>query len=63
MNAASFGGITESFVTVDFLGSYDFSDKIEIYARVVNLFDESYQYEWGSSTYDRSGFAGVRVRY
>ena len=63
LNAASFGGFTESFVTVDFLGSYDVSDSIEIYARIVNLFDESYQYEWGSSTYDRSAFAGVRVRY
>jgi vitamin B12 transporter len=63
MNAASFGGVTESFVVVDFLGSYRVSDKLEVYGRIVNLFDEDYQYEWGSSTYDRSVFAGVRLRH
>jgi len=63
MNAASFGGVTNSFVVMDLLGSYEFSDSIEIYGRIVNLSDEEYQYEWGSSTYDRSAFAGVRLRY
>jgi vitamin B12 transporter len=63
MNAASFGGATDSFVVMDLLGSYSLSDTIEVYGRLVNLFDEDYQYEWGSSTYDRSAFAGVRVRY
>lgn len=62
MNAASFGGVTDSFVVVDFLGSYQVSQQLEVYARVVNLLDEDYQYEWGSSTYDRSVFAGVRLR-
>jgi vitamin B12 transporter len=63
MNAASFGGTTDSFVVTDLLGSYALNDTIEIYGRLVNLFDEDYQYEWGSSTYDRSAFAGFRVRY
>jgi vitamin B12 transporter len=63
LNAASFGGTTDSFFVMDLLGSYALSDTIEIYGRLVNLFDEDYQYEWGSSTYDRSAFAGVRVRY
>jgi len=63
MNAASFGGTTNSFVVVDLLGSFEFSDDIELYARIVNLFDEDYEYEWGSSTYDLSAFAGVRMRY
>lgn len=62
-NAASFGGVTDSFVVMDLLGRYALSDTMEVYARIVNLFDEDYQYEWGSSTYDRSAFAGVRVRY
>ena len=62
-NAASFGGITGSFVTVDLLSSYDISERLEFFARIVNLFDRDYQYEWGSSTYDRSAFAGVRMRY
>jgi vitamin B12 transporter len=63
MNAASFGGVTNSFVVLDLLGSYQVSDKLEVYARIVNLLDEDYQYEWGSSTYDRSVFAGVRLRH
>jgi vitamin B12 transporter len=63
MNAASFGGLTDSFVVFDLLGSYALNDTMEIYARIVNLFDQDYQYEWGSSTYDRSGFAGIRFRY
>jgi vitamin B12 transporter len=62
-NAASFGGTTDSFVVMDLLASYAVNDTVEIYGRLVNLFDEDYQYEWGSSTYDRSAFAGVRVRY
>ena len=63
MNAASFGGVTDSFVVVDLLGSFRVNDKLEVYGRIVNLFDEDYQYEWGSSTYDRSVFAGVRLRH
>jgi vitamin B12 transporter len=62
-NAASFGGTTDSFVVMDLLASYAVNNTVEIYGRLVNLFDEDYQYEWGSSTYDRSAFAGVRVRY
>jgi vitamin B12 transporter len=48
---------------MDLLGSYALSDAIEIYGRLVNLFDKEYQYEWGSSTYDRSAFAGFRVGF
>lgn len=60
-NAASFGGVTDSFVVADVLGSYELNERLEVYGRIVNVFDEDYQYEWGSSTYDRSLFAGVRV--
>jgi vitamin B12 transporter len=63
MNAASFGGTTDSFVAMDLLGSYALTDTIEIYGRLVNVFDKEYQYEWGSSTYDRSAFAGFRVGF
>jgi vitamin B12 transporter len=63
LNAASFGGATDSFLVIDLLGSYELANNIEIYGRIVNLFDEDYQYEWGSSTYDLSAFAGIRIRY
>jgi len=62
-NAASFGGTTASFVVWDLLGRYELSERLELFGRVVNLTDEDYQYEWGLSTYDRSVFAGVRLRY
>jgi vitamin B12 transporter len=63
MNEASFGGTTNSFVVVDVLGRFALRENLEVYGRIVNLFDEDYQYEWGSSTYDLSAFAGVRIRY
>ncbi len=62
-NAASFGGTTASFVVWDLLGRYELSERLELFGRLVNLTDEDYQYEWGMSTYDRSVFAGVRLRY
>jgi vitamin B12 transporter len=62
-NAASFGGTTASFVVWDLLGSFELSERLEIFGRVVNLLDEDYQYEWGMSTWDRSVFAGIRVTY
>ena len=62
-NAASFGGATASFVVWDLLGRYLFNEKLELFGRVVNLLDEDYQYEWGMNAYDRSVFAGVRLRY
>ena len=62
-NAASFGGTTSSFVVWDLLGRYELSERLELFGRVVNLTDEDYQYEWGMNTYDRSVFAGVRLRY
>jgi vitamin B12 transporter len=61
-NAASFGGTTASFVVWDLLGRYELNERLELFGRVVNLFDEDYQYEWGMSTYDRSVFAGVRLK-
>lgn len=62
-NAASFGGITAGFVVWDLLGSFELSERLEVFGRLVNLFDEDYQYEWGMSTYDRSVYAGLRLRY
>ena len=62
-NAATFGGETASFVVWDLLGRYDLSERIEVFGRIVNLFDADYQYEWGMNAYDRSVFAGVRLQY
>lgn len=62
-NAASFGGDTASFVVWDLLGDFELSDRLDLFGRVVNLLDEDYQYEWGMNAYDRSVFAGVRLRY
>jgi vitamin B12 transporter len=63
LNEASFGGATDSFVVVDLLGRFAVSERIEVYGRIVNLFDEDYQLSWGYNTLDRSAFAGVRLRY
>ncbi|MEN3949975.1 TonB-dependent receptor [Iodidimonas sp. SYSU 1G8] len=51
----------DGFVTVDLLVSYRVNDQLELYGRVVNLFDKDYMLNWGNSTYGLSGFVGVRA--
>jgi vitamin B12 transporter len=39
------------------------NDRIELYARVDNLFDEQYQTVAGYGTLGRAAYAGVRVKF
>jgi vitamin B12 transporter len=54
---------TGAYTTVDLLGSYGITDRIEIYGRVVNLFDKWYQVSFGNQSQGLSGFGGVRVSF
>ncbi|MEM9572551.1 MAG: TonB-dependent receptor [Pseudomonadota bacterium] len=53
----------DSWTRVDVTGSYDLNEKIELFGRIENLFDEEYQQILGYGTPDLSGSIGIRLRY
>jgi vitamin B12 transporter len=61
-NKSSFGGATDAFKTLDLLTSYDITDSIELYGRIVNVSDEQYQVSFGSNAPDQGVFAGLRLK-
>lgn len=62
-SSSLFSPATRGFTTVDLLGSYGITDRIELYGRVVNLFDKWYQVNYGTQTMGLSAFGGVRVGF
>lgn len=62
-NKSGYGGATAAYAVVDLLGSVAVSEKVEIYARVVNLFDTWYQVSYGTQTLGRSAYGGVRLSF
>lgn len=60
---SGFGGDTQAFTVVDLLGSYGITDRIEVFGRIVNLFDKWYQVSFGSQTLGMSAYGGVRVSF
>ena len=57
------GTTLDSWTRVDLTGSYDLTDRIELYGRIENLFDEHYQQILGYGTPGLSGTVGLRLRY
>lgn len=53
----------EGYTVLDLRASYALSEKIELYGRVENLFDESYTVVTGYGTFGRSAFVGARARF
>ncbi len=53
----------DAWTRVDVTGSYDLSDRVELYGRIENLFDEDYQQIIGYGTPGVSGSVGIRLRY
>lgn len=53
----------DSWTRVDVTGSYDLNERIELFGRIENLFDEEYQQILGYGTPDLSGSIGIRLRY
>lgn len=56
-----FGANVGDWARVDLAASYAFSDGIELYGRIENLFDAAYQQISGFGTPGLSGYAGVRL--
>lgn len=57
------GGVRDGFVTSHLNGSYAFTDRVTLTARVENPVDERYQQVLGYGEPGRSGFVGIRLRY
>ena len=55
--------VLHAYTVVDLRASYPLTDRIEVYGRIENLFDEHYEtaFQYGSN--GRAAFAGVRARF
>jgi len=55
--------VLHGYTVVDLRASYPLTDRIEVYGRIENLFDEHYEtaFQYGSN--GRGAFAGVRARF
>ena len=57
------GTTLDGWTRVDLTGSYELTDRVELYGRIENLFDEDYQQVLGYGTPGLSGSVGIRLRY
>ena len=57
------GTTLDGWTRIDLTGGYDLTDRIELYGRIENLFDEDYQQVLGYGTPGLSGSVGIRLRY
>lgn len=53
----------EGYVLADLRASFPVTERIDIYGRVENLFDERYETVFRYGSPGRAGYAGVRLRY
>lgn len=61
--SSSFSPATKGYEVVDLLASYGITENVEVYGRVVNLFDRQYQMSYGKNALGRSAYGGVRLRF
>ncbi|MBU4263395.1 MAG: TonB-dependent receptor [Proteobacteria bacterium] len=53
----------DSYTVVNLAASYDLTQKVQLYGRIDNLFDEEYEEAWSYATPGLSAYAGVRVTF
>jgi vitamin B12 transporter len=51
----------DGYATLTLRGSWDISERVQLFTRVENLWDEQYQTAAGYATAGRSAFVGARV--
>ena len=56
-------GQLPSYFLLNMTGSYQLTDKVELYGRVDNVFNCYYEEAWGYATPGRSAYAGVKVTF
>ncbi len=57
------GGKADSYVIVNLAGSYQVTDNVEVFGRVINLFNQQYQDLYGYNAADASAYAGVKINF
>lgn len=62
-NKSGYGGATDAYAVMDLMASTQVTDKIELYARIVNLFDRWYQVGYGTQSLGRSAYGGLRLSF
>lgn len=55
-------GVMDDYTVVDLRGSYELNEHIELFGRVENLFDETYEQIYGYGTPGIGAYLGVRAR-
>ncbi|NJS15516.1 MAG: TonB-dependent receptor [Sphingopyxis sp.] len=53
----------QGYVLADLRASFPITDRVDVYGRIENLFDEQYETILRFGTPGRAGYAGVRLRY
>ena len=53
----------DGYVLTDLRAALPITERVEVYGRVENLFDERYQTIFQYGTPGRAAYGGVRVRY
>jgi len=56
-------GELPSYFLLNVTGSYQLADKVELYGRVDNVFNNYYEEAWGYATPGRSAYAGIKVTF
>lgn len=64
LDFSSFGKVPgDDHVVVSLGGSYDLTDRAQVYARIDNLLDENYEEQWGYVARGRSAVIGLRSSF
>lgn len=53
----------KAYTLVNIAATYDISEALQVFGRVENLFDDSYQEVFGFAAMGRTAFGGVRIRF
>ena len=56
-------GQLPAFFLLNMTASYQLAEKVELYGRVDNVFNEYYEEAWGYATPGRSAYAGIKVSF
>ena len=56
-------GQLPSYFLLNMTGSFQLTDKVELYGRVDNVFNAYYEDAWGYATPGRSAYAGIKVTF
>lgn len=62
-SASSSGRPVDGYTVFDLMSSWQLNERLEVYGRVVNVFDKHYQVSWGKNSLGASAYGGLRVNF